>query len=1184
MNVPQFFFQDGRLFFRPAGATSGTPEFKELTPADFDRFDAWIAGYRLALGRPDAPGSLLAIGREMYRWLDGNVRRMERTIMASSPVPLVAEFRVGERPSPEELAFLETPWELLADEHGHLAADARVRFSPVRRIGAPSREEGPSLYRLSAVFMAAEVRNGGGRLQYEREEASVMEATGHVGMDLVVEESGSLALLAERVSRERPVDVLHISCHGTRDGDGARPFLCLEDESGDLAKASPEALHQALERNFPRLLFLSACMSSEPDRLLHSFSSDTVLLGAPAVLGWGGPVGDAEATKFAARLYESLAKKTDLETAVAFARHALIAPDPDRPDAPPSRDWHLARLYLGRRGGGPLCGGERARRRGSRHRGHKEFLDAKAEVPVAGRDEFVGRRRQLQAVLRAFREGTDAFAGVLVHGFGRQGKSSLAARVAHRMPDHKTAVVYGKYDAASVLKAFDEAVPVPAVQQIVREYMGSVVDDPMALKGALRLLLEGPCADLGADRDAGGFLQKLRRLFPWSKGPSQGPARPVLLVLDDLEKILEDPDGNGSHKVNARHVDVLRAAIQAFAGARTLSRLLITSRYRFELDSESGKPLGRRLFSLSLPKMDGHEGEKQAQAKVRAMGKDAEEKALARSLLVKRCVASARGNPGLQDLLFNMALESPAECERALEDMEAYARSGKAPDEESLHEFLKDLAVDRLLGMLSCSERDLLRASTMFLTPVPPEVFSSRGLGDGERLAALGLWELYEDLVVPGRTAAAVNAIARPKAGSLSEEEERELSKLLLPELFEAWGGQDGSRRPAAADLELARVAVFAKDVGVLLSAATNAMLLLEERFEYREAAKMAVEAVAILDDADAGTPSGLLRIASERCSQIGDIDNAKSFAERAVSVLENMGEDDPGFDETKYANALVIRSRLLVNLGQPDEAASSLKKAALMFEKSGDSRSRAVTLGDIARIRVSKGEIDEALALHMERLQVFERLGDSRSRAVTLGDIARIRVSKGEIDEALALHMEMLQVFERLGDSRSRAVTLGDIARIRVSKGEIDEALALHMEMLQVFERLGDSRSRAVTLGDIARIRVSKGEIDEALALHMERLQVFERLGDSRERAVTLGDIARIRVSKGEIDEALALHMEMLQVFERLGDSRSRAVTLGDIARIRVSKGEIDEALALHYEVSNSRFTSVWATVAPGP
>ena len=47
------------------------------------------------------------------------------------------------------------------------------------------------------------------------------------------------------------------------------------------------------------------------------------------------------------------------------------------------------------------------------------------------------------------------------------------------------------------------------------------------------------------------------------------------------------------------------------------------------------------------------------------------------------------------------------------------------------------------------------------------------------------------------------------------------------------------------------------------------------------------------------------------------------------------------------------------------------------------------------ARLRLE--EVDAALSLHEERLQVFDALGDQRSRAVTLGDIARIKVSRGE-------------------------------------------------------------------------------------------------------------------------------------------------------------------------------------------
>ena len=48
------------------------------------------------------------------------------------------------------------------------------------------------------------------------------------------------------------------------------------------------------------------------------------------------------------------------------------------------------------------------------------------------------------------------------------------------------------------------------------------------------------------------------------------------------------------------------------------------------------------------------------------------------------------------------------------------------------------------------------------------------------------------------------------------------------------------------------------------------------------------------------------------------------------------------------------------------------------------------MTLGEIARIYNERGDVDEALKLHEEELGVYKQLGDRRSRAVTLGDIAR--------------------------------------------------------------------------------------------------------------------------------------------------------------------------------------------------
>ena len=282
-----------------------------------------------------------------------------------------------------------------------------------------------------------------------------------------------------------------------------------------------------------------------------------------------------------------------------------------------------------------------------------------------------------------------------------------------------------------------------------------------------------------------------------------------------------------------------------------------------------------------------------------------------------------------------------------------------------------------------------------------------------------------------------------------------------------------------------------------------------------------------------------------------------------------------------------------------------------------------------------ARGEFDEALRIRREEeLPVYERLGDVRSRAVTMGKIADVLQARGEIDEALRIRREeQLPVYERLGDVRSRAVTMGQIADVlrpaanstrrcasaaRSScrstsasatcarapspwarsptccrpAGELDEALRIRREeQLPVFERLGDVRARAVTMGQIADVLRPAASSTRRCASAARRscrstsasatcARAPSRwarsptccsprrarrgaahpprggaagLRAARRRAVARGDHGQDRrraAARGELDEALRIRREeQLPVYERLGDVRSRAVTMGKIA-----------------------------------
>ena len=284
----EFVAEESRLFMRCKTAKLDEP--RKITGRDRERFTRWIESYRRVLSNSrarDHGDVLLETGREIYRWLNGAEGWMEKLFHSAAQPPFILEFTVSTEAGEDERRFLEVPWELAADSQGHLAADPYRIYTPLRRVGKPADKREPSHYRLHTVFMAAAPRDSGS-LRFEEEETAIMDAAGSTGMDLTVEESGSLELLGECMARENttnPVDVLHISCHGTygpEDTKKENPLLLFETEEGDPSPAAEAQLDGALGGNKPGLLFLSACMSSEPGEFFTSLSAAMIRRALPS--------------------------------------------------------------------------------------------------------------------------------------------------------------------------------------------------------------------------------------------------------------------------------------------------------------------------------------------------------------------------------------------------------------------------------------------------------------------------------------------------------------------------------------------------------------------------------------------------------------------------------------------------------------------------------------------------------------------------------------------------------------------------------------------------------------------------------------------------------------------------------------------------------------------------------------
>ena len=1094
-------------------------ESRFAVAACLPRLRDWSARYDRAAAL-DREGELLSLGADMFQLLD---RDGGLTAWMQLDGDRRLEVGVEGEPTDVQAALLDAPWELLATATGPLVADPLRRFVVARRIGRRRPPTPPAWRDLRLMFMAA-APSGASELDFENEEAAILQATARESrVQLVVEETGALAWMQARLaSEEGPFEALHLSCHGNVD-DQLGPILLLEDEAGERATCTAAQLIGALPPQRPLLVALSACRTAElgpgvaaplggltradgsPARavspeLSASFARQLVTQVAQ-VLAWDGSVYDSDATAFATRFYAELGRGHAVPEAAAGARRALWQLKQGAPQQ--GRHWHLARIYLGPQGGGPLCAAAAKSAHSRLPDGERAFLDTERRVPVAPRAAFVGRRRSIQAALRAFTRGR----GVLVHGMGALGKSSLAARIASRIKQVPV-VIHGRYDTRTLFDACVREIGAEERESWRQRWRDRIAQQPQLLGEALEAMLTGPFE-----------------------------ARPMLLVIDDLEQILEPPaPGALLPAVQTEYREVLLAVLQAFACHASESRLLLTSRYDFQLTDARGADATAVLARVHLGPMDARQRIKQWRAAQRLAGQDAALSDDAGALL-QHALEAAGGNPGLQATLTQPILAGELDAARAAltqithylehgvpsDEIAALMAAGAAQDaQNALVAFFRRLSFAQYRAALTVAEARQLSAATLFPqgAPIPRAALAAVGaaLDVDDPAAAIGRLlglGLYDDHgLLDAQPHHAANALARPLVPALTAGQTPRLAGVAFAALQSAWADASGAFPEDPRGVVAAELALAGSAPAEQLAAAVYAGAVWLARAAMDEQAALALLRPALMAlPTEHRFEAGLLRLVLE-CA-------AQRDGALADQVLDLAGRALRAGSATDLAMLDLRRAERLAQTGHPTEAESLVQAAQRTFAAAADERMVAISAGAHADILQARGQLDQALRIRTEeQLPVYARLGDVHSMAITQGKIADILMARGQLDAALRIRTEeQLPVYARLGDVRSTAITQGQIADILMARGQLDDALRIHTEeQLPIYARLGDVRATAITQGQIADILMARGQLDEALRIRTEeQLPVYARLGDVRSTAVTQGKIADILMEIGQ-------------------------------------------------------------------
>ncbi|MEH2123400.1 tetratricopeptide repeat protein [Nostoc sp.] len=1064
---------------------------------------------------------LTQLGRQLYQWLDGKEGWLRRALDEADEQTILLDLiktseAQGLNPETERVALglAHLPWELLHDGIGFLLQRQNISVLPVRSVQQRQTQIiGVQNRPLRLLFMATSPEDPRvPPLGFEQEEANILQATKDQPLALIVEESGSVAELANLVKSypEDYFDVFHLTGHGiiyTQQGYGSllakgvtladnTPCFITEDEVGNIQLTTVNDLAKAFRGRWPRVTFLSGCHTGQvPNKgTVPSMAQALVKAGAGIVLGWARPVYDRTGIVAAQALYQALATGATVEAAVKAAQQEMIDKE--------CTDWHLLRMYRDTRPIAELVTPLRTKNREKLKftAPEQEFLDENNLVKVASRFEFVGRRRPLQRCLRALRETSDQI-GVFIAGMGGLGKSTLAARLCTRVQTQRDnfarVVLIGPLDEIGLLNKlsnkFERFADVP-----------TLLNEPkVSLKGRLQ-----------------NFFAAIEKEHN----------QPLLLVLDDFEQNL--PTANiedGSLRMTAEAYEILGAICAALAENGAESRLIVTCRY---LKEDTLPP--HRLHLERLEQMSSSDIDKICFPL---------DKEVRQQLRTQRIIHIADGNPRLLKWLLEVIQQPGLAADELLNRLEATEQK-----------FREDILAQTLLDALELEEQKFLARLSVFHLPVTEDIV--RAISTADELAVLGKLtslSLVESATThPNQPANyRVTTILEPLLEPvLSEEEWQATRQQAVRKIHQVWW-EESKQTTETEGLEIVRLGLLAKEQEIAVSVGDRIATVWGSNSRFVEALNLCKQILSVFQDYRI-----LERIAYAE-EVVGLVKEAVVHCQQALDLC-------PEDDKMSKARILHEMAWLIFQRGDTEIALGLWQKSLEISEHIGYIESKAATLHDMAKLIAQQGNIERAIFMYQQSLEISEQIGNVKGKAATLHEIAWLTYQQGDTERAVDLWQQSLELKESIGNLKGKGASLGDMAGVIAQQGYIQRALDWFEQALEISDQIGDVSSKSTILNNMAGVIAQQGEIARAIALWEQSLEICEQISDVKGKATILNNMAGVITQQGDITKAIALWEQSLEIKEGIGDVKGKAVTLNNMARVIAQQGDIARAIAL--------------------
>ena len=996
---------------------------------------------------------------------------------------------------------LRLPWELLADEGGHIFAQG---ISVRRRLQKSTSTPIKSLALPVRILVVVARPNDAGFIDPRAVSLPLLDALSELGMRVEVEflVTPTLQSLTNRL-RDRnaaPIHVVHFDGHGVYDPSLGLGFLIFENDQYQSDYVDANRLGTLVNRSGVPLMVLNACQSSSQQGTnpYASIAARLIRAGVGSVLAMNYSVLVVAAHKFVEGFYGALADGLTVGQAVDEGRFALLADEQRHTitrhnikgeiieDTIRLRDWFLPALY--QQAVDPIVF--------SPDLSPSDHSSAPPALPLALVDSsvpgglpakplhnFHGRARE---ILRLGRSLT-THAIVVVHGFGGLGKTSLAAEAGRWFYRTK------QFPGGAAFVSFEHG---GSLTQLCSWVGQAISGDPNFMLG---------------DGD------------PVTRVANLLQERPALIILDNFESVL------GRHPLMP--LDELKAVLDAVwtwvvgvrpaAGRR--SRVLITTRDTTFNDAR---------FS---PSKECAHIELQGLTRSDAM-------ALAAAILddhgIDRTTVDRQGLMALVDSLGG----HPLSLNLVLPHLRHHTPSELSSRfEELLPGFTLGAAKERNESLAVSLEFSLRRLSeTTRLALLDLAVFE----GGAMEYDILAIIQIEEDAWKAVRseleqaalmTAESLPGFASPYiqfhptlipylATQLTDERRSELEARYRKEYRDSanmlW--YNFSQYPQATlaitlrelpNLQRAlQLIIDANELETAIDFADVIINLLDRTDRWREKEQLLSKMKAIASKVSSKEQYEVTRHQIESLRRQG----------RQLEAIKLINQLLPGTTGQEKALLMADLGRCFLNMKQYKQAIASYKQALQLYEdvEMRVSEMSGTCHAELADTFVAMGQYQEAQTEYELAQDIFQELNSLEGLAFVAGNLGILAYQRNDFSEAIKRHQQAQQLYHVLNMPREEAVDLHQLGLIFSELNRLDEAEKSYRQALQIMERMNDIPRMKIIYSNLGILAEQAGRLNDAERWYLQSIQLAKQL-DPHHELETCNNLALLYLEMNRLQDA---------------------------------------------------------------